>query len=171
MCTRADGFLLRWDRCQTPVAGGAGERRILSHFGRAAGAGAGFSCGRRSAGAAKVAILRYGTWMKRFGGRRDVIGQTVSLSGDPYTIVGRAAARILRFSRGECGVVDAAGRQERMRAAEELPQSVCGGTAERWRDGRAGAGGFEEDCGATGESVSGFESPGQSANVQRADRN
>ena len=26
--------------------------------------------------------------MKRFAGRRDVIGETVSLSGEPYTIVG-----------------------------------------------------------------------------------
>jgi macrolide transport system ATP-binding/permease protein len=33
-------------------------------------------------------ILPYGTWKARFGGRRDVIGQQVSLSGDEYTIVG-----------------------------------------------------------------------------------
>ncbi|MGA8730731.1 MAG: ABC transporter permease, partial [Terracidiphilus sp.] len=33
-------------------------------------------------------MLTYGTWVKRFGSRRDVIGQAVSLNGDSYTIVG-----------------------------------------------------------------------------------
>ena len=33
-------------------------------------------------------MLTYGTWVRRFGARRDVIGQAVSLNGDSYTIVG-----------------------------------------------------------------------------------
>jgi macrolide transport system ATP-binding/permease protein len=36
----------------------------------------------------QLAILSYGTWQKRFGERKDVIGQTVTLSGVPYTIIG-----------------------------------------------------------------------------------
>jgi predicted permease len=38
--------------------------------------------------APQTVILNYGTWQKRFGGSKDVIGQTVSLSGVPYTIIG-----------------------------------------------------------------------------------
>ncbi|WP_263417063.1 ABC transporter permease [Terriglobus albidus] len=35
-----------------------------------------------------VGMLSYATWQKRFGGRRDVIGQTLKLSGVPTTIIG-----------------------------------------------------------------------------------
>jgi macrolide transport system ATP-binding/permease protein len=33
-------------------------------------------------------ILSFSAWQKRFGGRKEVVGETVSLSGTPYTIVG-----------------------------------------------------------------------------------
>jgi macrolide transport system ATP-binding/permease protein len=39
-------------------------------------------------GASPVLIIRYGAWQKRFGGRPDVLGQAVNLSGTVYTIVG-----------------------------------------------------------------------------------
>jgi macrolide transport system ATP-binding/permease protein len=39
-------------------------------------------------GAADTVILSYDTWQERFGGRKDIIGQTVGLSGTPNTIIG-----------------------------------------------------------------------------------
>jgi hypothetical protein len=34
------------------------------------------------------AVLGYGTWMRRYGGDRNVIGRTLTLNGQPYEIVG-----------------------------------------------------------------------------------
>jgi len=36
----------------------------------------------------RVVLLSYGAWQKRYGGRREVVGQTVTLDGTPNTIVG-----------------------------------------------------------------------------------
>jgi predicted permease len=47
-----------------------------------------FRPGEDTPGAAPVVMLRYGAWQKRFGGRPDVVGQTVNLSGVATTIVG-----------------------------------------------------------------------------------
>lgn len=39
-------------------------------------------------GAAPVVMLSYALWQQRFGGSLDVIGRTITLSGDRYTIIG-----------------------------------------------------------------------------------
>ncbi len=38
--------------------------------------------------APQTVMVSYATWQKRYGGRRDVVGQAVSLSGVPFTIIG-----------------------------------------------------------------------------------
>jgi len=40
------------------------------------------------AGGAPVALLSYGLWQRRFGGSREIIGKAVTLSSQPYTVVG-----------------------------------------------------------------------------------
>jgi len=47
-----------------------------------------FRSGEDVAGAAPVVLLSYRTWQKRYGGRKDVVGQSVNLSGIAHTIVG-----------------------------------------------------------------------------------
>jgi predicted permease len=39
-------------------------------------------------GAPGVVLLGYGLWQRRFGGARDVLGQSLTIDGKPYTIVG-----------------------------------------------------------------------------------
>jgi macrolide transport system ATP-binding/permease protein len=50
--------------------------------------GRAFYAGEDLPSAPHTVILSYAAWQKRFGGRQDVIGQPVVLSGIPYTVVG-----------------------------------------------------------------------------------
>jgi putative ABC transport system permease protein len=42
----------------------------------------------RPGGNTRVVILTYGSWQKRFGGDPDVVGKTLTLNDNPFTIVG-----------------------------------------------------------------------------------
>jgi len=82
------GFLLRMGSVSEPVPAARVSDGFFHTLGVQPMLGRDFRPGEDKPGAAKVAMLPYGTWMKRFGGRGDVIGETVSLSGDAYTIIG-----------------------------------------------------------------------------------
>jgi macrolide transport system ATP-binding/permease protein len=81
------GFLLRAGSLSEPVP----AARVSDGFFRTLGVtpflGRDFRPGEDKPGQPRIAMLSYGTWMKRFGGRRDVIGESISLSGEAYTIV------------------------------------------------------------------------------------
>ena len=47
-----------------------------------------FALGEDLLSAPRTAILSYATWQKRYGGSPDVVGQSVTLDGDPTTIIG-----------------------------------------------------------------------------------
>jgi macrolide transport system ATP-binding/permease protein len=83
-----NGYLVRIGSVTEPVPG----VRVTDGFFRTLGVkpvlGRDFRPGEDRPGGAKIVMLSYGSWQKRFGGRADVIGQSVNLSGDNYTIVG-----------------------------------------------------------------------------------
>ncbi len=83
-----DGFALRTPTGSELVAG----TRVSDGFFRTLGIvpmlGRDFYSGEDLPGAPPVVMLSYATWQKRFGGRADVIGQTVMLSDVANTIVG-----------------------------------------------------------------------------------
>jgi predicted permease len=82
------GFLLRIGSTSEPIPGARVSDGFFHTLGVQPMLGRDFRPGEDMPGGAKIVMLSYGTWMTRFGGRRDVIGEAVSLSGDPYTIVG-----------------------------------------------------------------------------------
>ena len=47
-----------------------------------------FYTGEDQPNAPATVMLTYGAWQRRFGGRKDAIGQTITLSGTPTTIIG-----------------------------------------------------------------------------------
>ena len=82
------GYLLHMGNATEPVPG----ERVSDGFFRTLGVkpilGRDFLPGEADPGKPAIVILPYNTWQKRFGGRKDIIGQTVSLSDETYTIVG-----------------------------------------------------------------------------------
>jgi predicted permease len=69
-----------------------GGARISDGFFRTLGVnpllGRDFYAGEDLPEAPNTLILSYGSWQKRFGGRPEIIGQTITLDETPYTIVG-----------------------------------------------------------------------------------
>jgi putative ABC transport system permease protein len=51
-------------------------------------AGRAFTAADAEPGAAPIAVMNHRTWMTKFGGEMSVIGRTLSLNGEPRTIVG-----------------------------------------------------------------------------------
>src|SRR5581483_8594816 len=82
------GFMLT-DRDGTHQAAGA---RVSDGFFRTLGVapvlGRDFRSGEDRKNAPRTVLLSYSAWQRLFGGRKDVLGQTVVLDGHPNTIIG-----------------------------------------------------------------------------------
>ncbi|HEU5181153.1 MAG TPA: ABC transporter permease [Candidatus Polarisedimenticolia bacterium] len=50
--------------------------------------GRAFRAGEWESGQEKVAILSDGIWKRRFGGKKEIIGQPITLGGESYTVIG-----------------------------------------------------------------------------------
>ena len=82
------GFLLGTSSGVVPVPAARVSDGFFSTLGVKAFLGRVFLFGEDQPGKPKIVMLTYGAWLKRYGGRRDVVGQSVTLSGDAYTVVG-----------------------------------------------------------------------------------
>jgi macrolide transport system ATP-binding/permease protein len=82
------GFLLRMGPVAEPVPAARVSAGFFHTLGVQPMLGRDFHPGEDQPGQPKIVMLPYWTWQRHFGGRRDVIGQAVSLSGEEYTIVG-----------------------------------------------------------------------------------
>jgi macrolide transport system ATP-binding/permease protein len=82
------GYLMRTPKGTEPVSAMRVSDGFFRTLGIAPALGRDFYAGEDLPEAPKTVILSYGAWQKRMGGRRDAVGETVTLSGVPYTIVG-----------------------------------------------------------------------------------
>ena len=83
-----DGYLLRTPSGTEPVPAVRVSDDFFRTLGVAPVVGRDFHAGEDLMEAPQTVILSYATWQKRFGGRKEVAGETVTLSGVPYTIIG-----------------------------------------------------------------------------------
>jgi putative ABC transport system permease protein len=85
-----------------------GLGRVSANFfdvlGVRAALGRTFAADADRTGAPKVIVLGYGTWRDEFAGDSAVIGRTITLDGDPWTVIG-VAPSWLRYPRGVQGWV------------------------------------------------------------------
>lgn len=70
------------------LATGMASANLFRTLGVGLALGRGFRDEEDRAGAARVAIISDGLWQRRFGGVTSVLGQAITLDGNPYTIVG-----------------------------------------------------------------------------------
>jgi predicted permease len=95
-----NGYLMSTPSGVEPVPGA----RVTDGFFRVLGVtpllGRDFYNGEDKPNAADTVILTYATWQARFGGRKDIIGQTVRLDDKPHTIVGVLPANFQFAPRG-----------------------------------------------------------------------
>ncbi|HEY2466456.1 MAG TPA: ABC transporter permease, partial [Terracidiphilus sp.] len=83
-----ENMLLSTPTGTEPVPG----ERVSAGFFRTLGVapllGRDFHQGEDSLGAPGVVMLSYGTWQRRFGGKKDLVGQSLKLSGVSHTVIG-----------------------------------------------------------------------------------
>ena len=85
---RGDSYLFTTADGTEPVTGMRVSDGFFRTLGVTAMLGRDFRSGEDLPEAPQTVMLSYGAWQKRFGGKKEAIGQPVSLSGVPYTIIG-----------------------------------------------------------------------------------
>jgi macrolide transport system ATP-binding/permease protein len=93
------GFLLRTISGTEPVQ----AERVSGGFFQTLGVhpmlGRDFYSGEDRPGGPNLTLLSYGAWLHRFGGRKDIVGRTVDLDSDAYTVIG-VLPRAFNFAPG-----------------------------------------------------------------------
>lgn len=93
------GYLLRTPSGAEPVQ----AERVSGSFFRTLGVhlmlGRDFYPGEDRPGGPNVVLLSYGTWLHRFGARRNTVGETVDLDGKAFTVIG-VLPRTFSFAPG-----------------------------------------------------------------------
>ncbi|HZF38014.1 MAG TPA: permease prefix domain 1-containing protein, partial [Blastocatellia bacterium] len=82
------GFLLSAPKGAEPAHGARVSDGFFRTLGVAPALGRDFYAGEDAPSALRTVILSYGAWQKRYGGKGDVLGQTVTLDGFPNVIIG-----------------------------------------------------------------------------------
>jgi len=82
------GFTLTGRGAPERIQGARGSADFFKALGVEPILGRAFQPGEDSPGAANVVLLSYGFWQRRFGGDAAIVGQSLTLNGSPYTVIG-----------------------------------------------------------------------------------
>jgi predicted permease len=93
------GYLLRTPSGAEPVQAERVSGSFFQTLGVHAMLGRDFYPGENRTGGPNVVILSYRAWLHRFGARRDLLGQTVDLDNEAYTVIG-VLPRAFSFAPG-----------------------------------------------------------------------
>ncbi|MBS0664780.1 MAG: ABC transporter permease [Verrucomicrobia bacterium] len=85
---RRDNFTLTGREEPVMVRGARVSAALFDAVGLPPLRGRVFTAAEDQPGAAPLAVLGYGLWQSRFGGRDDVLGTTITLNGEPHTVIG-----------------------------------------------------------------------------------
>ncbi|MFL6290608.1 MAG: ABC transporter permease [Thermoanaerobaculia bacterium] len=86
------GFNMAGDGTPERLVGSRVTHEFFGVFGARPALGRGFRPEEDRPGAAKVAVLSHGLWTRRFNADRAIVGRTLQLNGEAYTVVGVAPA-------------------------------------------------------------------------------
>jgi predicted permease len=85
---QGSGAILTTDAGAVRVPGARVSDDFFRTLGVEPAAGRDFRPGEDQPSAQKTVMLAYSAWQARFGGRSDLLGQTLTLDGDPYVVIG-----------------------------------------------------------------------------------
>jgi predicted permease len=81
------GYLLTTSSGVEPVSAARVSAGFFQTLGVQPLLGRDFHAGEDQPNAAASVILTYGTWQRRFGGRKDILGQSITLNGTPTVVI------------------------------------------------------------------------------------
>ncbi len=83
-----ESFILTGNETPERLGGIRASSSFIDVMGVKPALGRGFLPGEDQKGANRVAILSNGLWQRRFNGRADAVGESITLNGESYTVVG-----------------------------------------------------------------------------------
>lgn len=92
-------YSMAWQGAATGAAATVVQANFFDTLGVWPVMGRAFAKGEDSAGRNHVAVLSFGFWQSQFGGDRNILGKTVTLDADRYTVIGVMPATF-RFPSG-----------------------------------------------------------------------
>jgi predicted permease len=82
------GFIVSTPAGSEPVPGARVSAGFFRTLGVAPALGRDFRPGEDSPEAPRTVILSHGAWLKRYGGRPEIVGETITLNRLPYSVIG-----------------------------------------------------------------------------------
>ncbi len=99
-----EGFTLTGRGAPELIQGARGSADFFKALGVEPIIGRAFQAGEDSPGAARVVLLSYGLWQRRFGSNSAIVGQSLTLDGSPYTVIGVLPPNFQFAPRGDAEI-------------------------------------------------------------------